>query len=35
MALGWRLLRSLPVTELHRLNDRQIAEYIESDGGGA
>jgi V/A-type H+-transporting ATPase subunit B len=34
MALGWRLLRSLPVTELHRLNDRQIAEYIESDGGG-
>ena len=31
MALGWQLLRSLPVMELHRLNDRQIAEYIESD----
>ena len=31
MALGWRLLRSLPVMELHRLNDRQIAEYIETD----
>ena len=31
MALGWRLLRSLPVTELHRLSDRQIADYIESD----
>ena len=33
MALGWRLLCSLPATELHRLNDRQIAEYIESGGG--
>jgi V/A-type H+-transporting ATPase subunit B len=33
MALGWRLLRSLPATELHRLSDRQIAEYIESGGG--
>ena len=31
MALGWRLLRSLPVMELNRLDDRQIAEYIESD----
>jgi hypothetical protein len=27
------LLRSLPATELHRLSDRQIAEYIESGGG--
>jgi V/A-type H+-transporting ATPase subunit B len=35
MALGWRLLRSLPATELHRLSDWQIAEYIESGGGGA
>jgi V/A-type H+-transporting ATPase subunit B len=35
MALGWQLLRSLPVTELHRLNDRQIADYIESDEGAA
>ena len=33
MALGWRLLRSLPATELHRLSDLQIAEYIESGGG--
>ena len=31
MALGWQLLRSLPVMELHRLSDRQIADYIETD----
>jgi len=28
MELGWQLLRSLPATELHRLNDRQIEDYI-------
>jgi V/A-type H+-transporting ATPase subunit B len=32
MALGWQLLRSLPVTELHRLSDRQIEMYIEESG---
>ena len=35
MAVGWRLLRSLPVTELHRLSDRQIADYIETDADPA
>ena len=28
MELGWQLLRSLPAAELHRLNDRQIEDYI-------
>jgi V/A-type H+-transporting ATPase subunit B len=28
MRIGWELLRSLPATELHRLNDRQIEAYI-------
>ena len=28
MAVGWELLRSLPATELHRLDDRQIETYI-------
>jgi V/A-type H+-transporting ATPase subunit B len=32
MALGWLLLRSLPARELHRLSDRQIAEYIKTGG---
>jgi V/A-type H+-transporting ATPase subunit B len=31
MAIGWRLLRTLPKTELHRLSDRQIAQYIETE----
>jgi V/A-type H+-transporting ATPase subunit B len=31
MAIGWRLLSTLPVTELIRLNDRQIAKYIETE----
>jgi len=31
MELGWQLLRTLPPTELHRLNDRQIDEYIRQD----
>jgi V/A-type H+/Na+-transporting ATPase subunit B len=31
MEIGWQLLRSLPKTELHRLSDRQIAQYIESE----
>jgi V/A-type H+-transporting ATPase subunit B len=30
MRIGWELLRSLPATELHRLNDRQIEAYIKS-----
>jgi len=30
MAVGWRLLRTLPRTELHRLSDRQIAEHIDT-----
>jgi V/A-type H+/Na+-transporting ATPase subunit B len=29
MAVGWRLLRSLPQSELSRLSDAQIAQYIE------
>ena len=29
MEIGWQLLRTLPTGELHRLNDRQIEEYIE------
>jgi V/A-type H+/Na+-transporting ATPase subunit B len=31
MEIGWELLRSLPKTELHRLSDRQIAQYIEAE----
>ena len=31
MAIGWQLLRALPKTELHRLSDRQIAQYIEAE----
>jgi V/A-type H+-transporting ATPase subunit B len=31
MALGWQLLRDLPVSELHRLSDRQIETYIRED----
>ena len=31
MELGWQLLRSLPAAELHRLNDRQIEQYILGD----
>lgn len=37
MEIGWQLLRSLPTSELHRLNDRQIEEYInpvEETGAG-
>jgi V/A-type H+-transporting ATPase subunit B len=29
MEVGWRLLRTLPRAELHRLSDRQIADYID------
>ena len=29
MALGWELLRALPVSALHRLSDAQIQQYIE------
>jgi len=32
MDLGWGLLRSLPAAELHRLNDRQIRQYIAGAG---
>jgi V/A-type H+-transporting ATPase subunit B len=28
MAIGWQLLRNLPLSELHRLSDRQLAEYL-------
>jgi V/A-type H+-transporting ATPase subunit B len=28
MEIGWQLLRTLPSSELYRLNDRQIEEYI-------
>lgn len=31
MALGWRLLRSLPRNELHRLSDEQLETYIDSE----
>ena len=31
MAIGWRLLSTLPVSELIRLNDRQIAQYINAE----
>jgi len=34
MALGWELLRALPRTALNRLNDAQIAQYIDGEGGG-
>jgi len=30
MEIGWQLLRTLPKTELHRLSDRQIVQYIET-----
>lgn len=30
MSIGWRLLAGLPVSELSRLSDRQIDEYIRS-----
>ena len=31
MEAGWALLRELPASELHRLNDTQIARYIEPE----
>jgi V/A-type H+-transporting ATPase subunit B len=31
MEIGWKLLRMLPASELYRLNDRQIEEYITQD----
>ena len=31
MEIGWRLLRTLPISELIRLNDRQIELYINQD----
>jgi V/A-type H+-transporting ATPase subunit B len=31
MEIGWQLLRMLPASELYRLNDRQIEEYITQD----
>ena len=30
MEIGWQLLRKLPRSELHRLNDEQIAQHVES-----
>jgi V/A-type H+-transporting ATPase subunit B len=36
MEIGWQLLRTLPASELYRLNDRQIEEYInQADENGA
>ena len=31
MAVGWDLLRALPVAELSRLSDAQIAEHLQSE----
>jgi V/A-type H+/Na+-transporting ATPase subunit B len=31
MEVGWRLVRLLPRSELHRLSDEQIARYVEVD----
>ena len=31
MEIGWKLLGALPTSQLIRLNDRQIKEYIERD----
>lgn len=31
MAVGWRLLRLLPVSELTRLSDAQIDRHLERD----
>ena len=31
MDIGWRLLRRLPVSELHRLSDAQIANYLHGE----
>jgi hypothetical protein len=31
MEAGWALLQELPASELHRLNDAQIARYIEPE----
>jgi V/A-type H+-transporting ATPase subunit B len=31
MEIGWQLLRELPATELHRLNDTQIERYIQGE----
>jgi V/A-type H+-transporting ATPase subunit B len=31
MDAGWALLRELPASELHRLNDAQVARYIEPE----
>jgi V/A-type H+-transporting ATPase subunit B len=33
MALGWLLLGMLPISELFRLNDRQIRQYIAGSNG--
>jgi V/A-type H+-transporting ATPase subunit B len=35
MDIGWKLLRTLPVNELYRLNDRQIDSYIKGGKGAA
>lgn len=33
MAIGWSVLRGLPASELHRLDDRQIREYLGASEG--
>ena len=32
MVLGWKALRGLPRSELHRLSDAQIARHLASVG---
>ncbi len=34
MTIGWQVLKSLPQSELHRLNDEQIRRYISEAGRG-
>lgn len=31
MQIGWELLRTLPIRELHRLNQRQLVEYLAAE----
>jgi hypothetical protein len=35
MAVGWETLKALPLTELHRLSDAQIAAHLSGDRGEA
>ena len=31
MAMGWRLLRDLPASEMNRLSDEQIEKYLSEE----